>query len=526
MGSLLVSLYALSAFIAFALLVSRIFERCAPNSHYFSLLTLALFLSNLGYLFEVTAQTQADAIMALRLRYVGAPFITPFLLMTVLIHCGKEVNWRKISLLLAAPFATAVFTLTWPANSIIIHDVSFLTGPYISRLILKPAAFYYIYQFYNVSLILAANIMLVLYLNRRDRLFKRQSILLIIASLPPILSVIYSVMTGGGALGFDPSPLLLGMGCVLMVFSYLKFGFYRVAPIARDHMVETMSNGYIIMDADKHYIDANLAAKRILPKLATISAGSLISEIEDLAWLCESASSRNHELHALDQNGADIYYRVSETEVKRGDKVIGRCIMLFEITEVRQLLDEVSRLAERDELTNLYNRRSLYIHGVRLFDLLMRSGGNACMLMIDIDDFKNINDTLGHLMGDEVLKSLSNLLTSRFRATDLVTRYGGEEFCVFLPNMPEPAALDTANRLRERTSRMEFTCEGTTFNITISIGLTAYDSSRHRNLDAMIADADMALYAAKNSGKNAVFSSRADPLAPRDANGITLTRYA
>jgi len=202
--------------------------------------------------------------------------------------------------------------------------------------------------------------------------------------------------------------------------------------------------------------------------------------------------------------------------------------MLFEITEVKRLLDEVSTLAERDELTGLFNRRSLFIHGVRLFNMLGRAGGTACLLMLDIDFFKTVNDTYGHPTGDIVLRALAELLNSRFRTTDLVSRYGGEEFCVFLPNMPEAMGLEIADRLRRCTEDMVFTSlsDDRTFQITISIGLVVYVPARHLTFDMMISDADVALYAAKNNGRNTIYITKVDPLAEDGIRGITLTRYA
>ncbi len=525
MGLLLESLYVVSALVAFALLLSRILERGAPNTHYFSLLTLAVFMSNLGHLFEVIAANQNDAIIAMRLRFIGAPFIAPFLLFTVLVHCGIDIKRRILVSTLIMPLITMSLAVTWPGSGVFLRNVSFTHGPVISRLVLYPSVYYYVYQSYNTFIILVADALLVYYCFRKDNLFVKQSIIFILASLPPLASVIFTSVGGGNILGFDLSPLLIGVGCLMIGFSYYRFGFYRVAPIARDQMVEAMSDGFIIMDSDMRFVDANPAAKRILPVLNAISPGSHVWDFDEISWLCDSRSSRNHEIRLRVENDADRYYRVSETEVTRGHRVIGRCIVLYDFTETRRLLDEVSSLAERDGLTKLFNRRSLYIHGVRLFDMLIRSGGSACMLMIDIDDFKKINDTFGHPVGDEVLRTLSDLLTSRFRVTDLVTRYGGEEFCVFLPNMPESAALETADTLRKRVQELEFSAGNSSFHITISIGLAAYDPARHKNLDMMITDADMALYAAKNNGKNAVFVTHSDASEGKDAGEITLIRF-
>lgn len=129
------------------------------------------------------------------------------------------------------------------------------------------------------------------------------------------------------------------------------------------------------------------------------------------------------------------------------------------------------------------------------------------MLMLDIDHFKNINDTYGHMMGDEVLKALANVMSTRFRDME-IARYGGEEFCAFMPDIPESTVFEIAKTMRERIEKLEFASDGVIFNVTISIGLSFYDANRHLTFDMLFSDADAALYAAKNNGRNTIYVSR------------------
>ena len=123
------------------------------------------------------------------------------------------------------------------------------------------------------------------------------------------------------------------------------------------------------------------------------------------------------------------------------------------------------------------------------------------MMMIDIDCFKAVNDTYGHPKGDEILKAIAEVLSARFRGTDLVARYGGEEFSAFLPNISEQSAMELAEQLRERSQKLEFSAESSTFRITVSIGLAIFNPASHLSFERLLADADAALYAAKKWGK-------------------------
>jgi len=184
--------------------------------------------------------------------------------------------------------------------------------------------------------------------------------------------------------------------------------------------------------------------------------------------------------------------------------------MLYDITEVKKLLDEIIFRAERDALTGLYNRGTFTKNSEVYLERMAAFGGQACMIIMDLDLFKNVNDTYGHLKGDEVLCTVASEITSCFRANDLLARYGGEEFIAFLPNVSEEIALRISIKLREQIEKLKFKGDnGSVFGITISIGIAMFSRNRHTTLDSFIQDADNALYAAKNGGRNTIFIAKA-----------------
>ena len=174
--------------------------------------------------------------------------------------------------------------------------------------------------------------------------------------------------------------------------------------------------------------------------------------------------------------------------------------------------DELHRLSYTDPLTGLANRR-------RLFEALNTQLRNAQtqqrplgLLMIDLDHFKQLNDSLGHLTGDRCLKEIAQCLLAQLPPQSLAARYGGEEFCVLLPGLDAAATIALAEQLRQQVETLATACCSNHHpHLTISIGaatLSATSASQNSDADGLLAAADRALYAAKASGRNCVRSAR------------------
>lgn len=164
--------------------------------------------------------------------------------------------------------------------------------------------------------------------------------------------------------------------------------------------------------------------------------------------------------------------------------------------------EESSRLATTDPLTGVFNRRTFIELAEQELARTRRAGTPISLMMLDLDYFKRVNDTYGHLTGDDVLVSFTRLIKDCVRRGDLVVRYGGEEFCVLLPATTLSAATALAERIRAATATSALTAKP--FKITVSIGLTAYTGSEDTTLSDLLARADEALYRAKNEGRNHV----------------------
>jgi two-component system cell cycle response regulator len=162
-------------------------------------------------------------------------------------------------------------------------------------------------------------------------------------------------------------------------------------------------------------------------------------------------------------------------------------------------------LATTDALTRVLNRRALLDRLAVEVDRARRYDSGLSMLLLDVDFFKRINDTAGHLAGDSVLRQLGALLEGEMRKVDLLARYGGEEFVAILPQTSLDGGVVFAERLRERVAGQEFTVGAdSVVHLTVSIGIATFPSHRVESMEDLFARADEALYRAKSGGRNQV----------------------
>ncbi len=175
-----------------------------------------------------------------------------------------------------------------------------------------------------------------------------------------------------------------------------------------------------------------------------------------------------------------------------------------DITARKQVERELKQLAQTDFLTNLANRRHFMQLAEQELSRTLRYGGPLSVLMMDIDHFKNFNDTYGHKVGDLVLQKFGGLVRQALRDVDAVGRVGGEEFAAVLPQTDSEHAQEVAERLCRITADAEVALEqGRPIRFTVSIGVTTL-SGASANIDTLLSQADQALYQAKNAGRNRV----------------------
>lgn len=195
----------------------------------------------------------------------------------------------------------------------------------------------------------------------------------------------------------------------------------------------------------------------------------------------------------------------------------GQVAMALENTRLYQ---HIQQLAITDELTKLYNRRGLMELGNREFDRARRFNRSLCAIMFDLDDFRRVNNTFGHAVGDEVLREVAARCRTVLRSTDVIGRYGGEEFSVLLPETDITGTEEIAERLRTNVSVAPIDTSKGRVRISISLGVAAH-GEQCESLTELLDWADQGLYMAKRNGKNRVCISPYEKNSLQEKNGDT-----
>src|SRR5579871_3396223 len=194
------------------------------------------------------------------------------------------------------------------------------------------------------------------------------------------------------------------------------------------------------------------------------------------------------------------------TLVNRGMTIIVIIGIAFLLVRVTRSAQQLFRIATTDVLTGIFNRRHFTSLLTREQQRAARYGTTFSILMLDIDHFKRINDTYGHPVGDEAIKAMAGAAGKCLRPTDMIGRFGGEEFVVMLPHTDEPGAVLAAERIREAVAKVVVLAGKEEVRFTVSIGAACY--APRASVDQLLECSDKALYAAKTGGRNQVCVGR------------------
>ncbi len=216
-----------------------------------------------------------------------------------------------------------------------------------------------------------------------------------------------------------------------------------------------------------------------------------------------------------DETIGTLYLRTSRKMRRFREQDIKRCEIIANMaavalknahlfTIIRKEKAHLEKLAVTDDLTRLYNHRYFVKRLKEELKRAKRYNNSISCIMLDIDNFKGVNDTYGHQSGDRVLQQVAKVITSSVRETDVVARYGGEEFAVILPHTDRESAFNLANRIRKAIKGFKFDVLKEGEQITASIGVSTYPHPAIKEIDDIIRRADSGLYQAKNRGKDVV----------------------
>ena len=195
-------------------------------------------------------------------------------------------------------------------------------------------------------------------------------------------------------------------------------------------------------------------------------------------------------------------------EIKNGDQIAIGVSTVLKFSLNNQLdteyKDYIEEQLSKDILTKAYNRKAFAHFLNSTFIAAKRDFSSVCLFMIDVDNFKSINDTHGHQVGDKILKHIADKLIKTVRSADIVCRYGGDEFAIVCPNISSLSGLQLAEQVRSNIESMRFTVDNTQISTTLSIGVSNFPDNDIQCVSQFIAYADKAMYKAKRKGRNQI----------------------
>lgn len=264
--------------------------------------------------------------------------------------------------------------------------------------------------------------------------------------------------------------------------------------------VYSVTSGTEVIDAIKKYKPDIVLLDLVMPGKDGFTVCSEIKsdyQFKNLPVIMVTARTEAKYLKTALEIGAFDYIRKPVDSIE----VIARINSALRYKEHQEKLEE---MAMKDGLTGLYNHALLIELLAKEHSRQKRLNGSLAFLMIDIDYFKKVNDTYGHLKGNEVIKGVADIMRSAIREGDVAGRYGGEEFGIVLSNLPKDKVVAISERIRRRIALQSFSLEGQTVNITVSIGVCYKAPDNDISHKDMIKIADEAMYEAKRSGRNNV----------------------
>jgi diguanylate cyclase (GGDEF)-like protein/PAS domain S-box-containing protein len=488
---------------------------------------LASFIWSGAYAMTWALTDLQEKLLWLKIMYIGVVSV-PALFLIFTLQITQHDNWltsRNLVVLALEPLT--ILALLWLDVRFMFDQINVAQRGGFTVLQIERGPGFWLNIIYSYALILMAFVALWMGSIRANRLFRRQYLIILIGSMIPFAASLFTQARYKELAELDMAPISFAVMSILYAYAVFRHQFMDLLPVARGRLIESMSDGVLVVDAKGRIVDINPAMKSFLEDEPAALIGRNISEVLNL-WshnvdqLLEGFETRSE----LKFRGKPIRYldlRITPL-YNDGDALNGRLIVFRDVTDrkiveqnLRRAMDRLqtqlieigtlqSQLREqaiRDALTNVFNRRYLEETLVRELARAERESYPLCLIMMDLDYFKDVNDTHGHEAGDIVLKVLAETVVRQSRHGDFVCRYGGEEFVLVMPNIGIETARQRAEELHQIINSLRIPYGVFTLTTTISMGVAAYPE-HGKTKEELLRSADRAMYIAKNTGRNRV----------------------
>ena len=360
--------------------------------------------------------------------------------------------------------------------------------------------FWYVHLPYAYILLTISLVKVFLEITRTSRHYRGQVIMLFVAMCIPTIADLIGLTGVLGKLNVSPFSFLIFFSMVGV--SIYRYQFLGSNPIAYETVFHTIRDSVIILDRDDIVKDINTSAAKRLGKdpreVVGRSMTEAFSSLPDLVTSYEGQKGQTEDIHLTVADNAR-YLSLDITPIEAGDGTLsGRIVTLHDVTDRKQQQMSLETMAFRDPLTLLANRRKFESEVEKAMQKTWETGKHFAILYFDLNRFKAVNDTLGHDVGDELLKYVAARVTTILRNPDFLARMGGDEFSVLLHDTSEAGVESVVSRLLGSIER-PFHIGEHTVNVSLSIGSALYPADG-KSLAQLLRHADSAMYQAKSQG--------------------------
>jgi len=496
-----------AAAISIALVTYMWQYRAKPMVKAFLFLMLAVAVWALATVMELGSVDLTYQVFWSKTRYFGIVTVPLAWMVFTLIYTGRE-KWltrRNLSLLAVIPLVTLAIVWTNDIHHLVWRDIWMDTsGPFPMAAVVH-GIWFWVHTSFSYSLLLLGTFWLIEAFIRSPRLYRKQIGTLLIGALIPWVANILFIAGFSSSPHLDLTPLMFSVSALVIAWSISSSQLLDIVPVAHDAVIKGMRDGMVVLDIQNRIVDINPAAQQIIGHTDSKIIGQKITSVLPTQCGLVEPYCGADEVEAdseivLGEGEAQRYYdlRVSPLYDRLGPK--GHLFLLYDITERKFNEEHLAYNATHDPLTKLPNRALL---GDRLSLAVTQAHRNQeklALMVLDLDNFKEVNDHLGHDFGDRILKEASQRLTKLLRSGDTVARLGGDEFVILLPQIQrEGDAADVARRILY-TFRRPFLVDGYELRVTASVGIAIYLGTQDGT--SLIKQADNAMYEAKKLGRN------------------------
>ena len=440
------------------------------------------------------------------LKYIGIVVLPPAWLVFALQYTGRErrVTPRLLAALSIEPIAMLT-VLAVPAWRELIR--SYPPGSTSALVQIELGPLFYLLLAYSTVLTAIATGVLLLTLVRISAAYRRQSAILLSAIGLVWVTNLLATVGVGVFQEVDWTPVALAVAGLMLVLGVFRFSLLDLVPVARTTLVETMPDPVLVLDAHRRVIDHNPAALRALGASRTTLQGARLAELIGAELTTpEHDRPTRHEL-TLEGDDPSTTFEVTMSVLGDGrSDAPGHLVVLRDITERKAVERRLDQLAHFDSATGLPNRTLFYERFEQTLAQTRRRGGTLAVLFLDLDRFKEINDRLGHAVGDEVLVAVASRLRPVVRSGDTLARFGGDEFSILVPDIdPARGHRAVAKKILAVVAEpMHIADEVLTISASIGIAVFPGDGN---DLSTLLRHADAAMYAAKERGGNQFYAA-------------------